>query len=51
MIRKYMPLVWGALMRKKTRTAFTLLSLSAAFLLIGLLQAVNSVPISSVPTG
>ena len=43
MIRKYMPLVWGALMRKKTRTAFTLLSLSAAFLLIGLLQAVNSV--------
>ncbi|MFY8061238.1 MAG: ABC transporter permease [Arenimonas sp.] len=43
MIRKYLPLVWGALMRKKTRTAFTLLSLSAAFLLIGLLQAVNSV--------
>ncbi|HWS41169.1 MAG TPA: ABC transporter permease [Arenimonas sp.] len=30
-------------MRKKTRTLFTLLSLSAAFLLIGLLQAVNSV--------
>ncbi|MCC6757607.1 MAG: ABC transporter permease [Arenimonas sp.] len=30
-------------MRKKTRTAFTLLSLAAAFLLIGLLQAVNSV--------
>jgi len=43
MIRKYLPLVWGALMHKKTRTAFTLLSLSAAFLLIGLLQAVNSV--------
>lgn len=43
MIRKYLPLVWGALMRKKTRTAFTLLSLAAAFLLIGLLQAVNSV--------
>ena len=43
MISKYLPLVWGALMRKKTRTAFTLLSLSAAFLLIGLLQAVNSV--------
>lgn len=43
MIRKYFPLIWGALMRKKTRTAFTLLSLSAAFLLIGLLQAVNSV--------
>ncbi len=43
MIHKYLPLVWGALIRKKTRTAFTLLSLSAAFLLIGLLQAVNSV--------
>ncbi len=43
MIRKYFPLIWGALMRKKTRTLFTLLSLAAAFLLIGLLQAVNSV--------
>jgi putative ABC transport system permease protein len=43
MIAKYWPLVWGALMRKKTRTAFTLASLAMAFLLIGLLQAVNSV--------
>ncbi len=42
-MRKYLPLIWGALMRKKTRTLFTLLSLAAAFLLIGLLQAVNSV--------
>lgn len=42
MIRKYFPLVWGALFRKKTRTVFTLLSLTAAFLLLGLLQAVNS---------
>lgn len=42
MIRKYFPLVWGALLRKKTRTVFTLLSLTAAFLLLGLLQAVNS---------
>ncbi len=41
-VRKYFPLVWGALFRKKTRTVFTLLSLTAAFLLIGLLQAVNS---------
>jgi putative ABC transport system permease protein len=40
--RKYFPLVWTALLRKKTRTVFTLLSLTAAFLLIGLLQAVNS---------
>ncbi len=30
-------------MRKKTRTTFTLLALMAAFVLIGLLQAVNSV--------
>ena len=36
-------MVLGALMRKKTRTAFTLASLTMAFLLIGLLQAVNSV--------
>ena len=39
---KYAPLVLTALLRKKTRTAFTLASLTAAFLLIGLLQAVNS---------
>ncbi len=43
MIAKYIPLVLGALLRKKTRTAFTLASLAMAFLLIGLLQAVNSV--------
>lgn len=43
MVMKYLPLIWGALMRRKTRTGFTLLSLAAAFLLIGLLQAVNSV--------
>ena len=42
MVGKYFPLVWGALLRKKTRTVFTLLSLTAAFLLLGLLQAVNS---------
>lgn len=40
---KYAPLVLSALLRKKTRTIFTLLALWAAFLLIGLLQAVNSV--------
>ena len=40
---KYAPLVLTALLRKKTRTVFTLLALWAAFLLIGLLQAVNSV--------
>ena len=43
MVAKYLPLVWGGLMRKKTRTTFSLLALTAAFVLIGLLQAVNSV--------
>jgi putative ABC transport system permease protein len=42
-LSKYIPLVSSALFRKKTRTAFTLISLATAFLLIGLLQAVNSV--------
>jgi putative ABC transport system permease protein len=42
-VLKYLPLVTGALLRKKTRTVFTLAALWAAFLLIGLLQAVNSV--------
>lgn len=42
MIRKYFPLVWGSLFRRKARTFLTLASLTAAFLLIGLLQAVNS---------
>lgn len=40
---KYAHLVLSALLRKKTRSALTLLSLAAAFLLIGLLQAVNAV--------
>lgn len=39
---KYFGLIWGALFRKKWRTIFTLLSLTAAFLLLGLLQAMNS---------
>jgi putative ABC transport system permease protein len=42
MVRKYLPLIWGSLFRKKARTFLTLASLTAAFLLIGLLQAVNS---------
>jgi putative ABC transport system permease protein len=43
MVRKYWPLVWGALMRKKTRTLLTLAALTLAFMLVGLLQAVNAV--------
>lgn len=39
---KFLPLVLTALLRKKTRTAFTLISLAMAFLLIGMLQAVNA---------
>ena len=39
---KYFPLLWATLWRKKARTVLTLLSLVAAFLLLGLLQAANS---------
>ena len=38
---KYLPLVWAELFRKKTRTVLTLLSVLVAFLLFGLLQAVQ----------
>ena len=38
---KYLQLVWAALMRHKTRTLFTLLSVAAAFLLFGLLDSVR----------
>ncbi|HBK56116.1 MAG TPA: hypothetical protein DDZ76_07520 [Xanthomonadales bacterium] len=40
---KYLHLILSALLRKKTRTGLTVLSLAAAFLLLGVLQAVNSV--------
>lgn len=39
---KYLHLIGSALLRKKLRTLFTLASLTAAFLLLGLLQAVNA---------
>jgi putative ABC transport system permease protein len=39
---KFLPLVWSTLWRKKVRTLFTLLSISTAFLLFGMLQGVNS---------
>ena len=39
---KYFPLLWATLWRKKARTILTLLSLVTAFLLLGLLQAANS---------
>jgi len=38
---KYLHLVWAALMRRKTRTLLTILSVLAAFLLYGLLDAVR----------
>jgi putative ABC transport system permease protein len=37
---KYFPLVWAALMRRKPRTILTMLSITVAFLLYGLLQGV-----------
>lgn len=39
---KFLPLIWAILWRKKARTILTLLSLITAFLLLGLLQAANS---------
>lgn len=39
---KYLHLVWAALLRRRTRTALTLLSVTAAFLLFGLLASVRS---------
>ena len=39
---KYLPLLWAQLFRKKTRTGLTMLSVIVAFLLFGLLQAVQT---------
>ncbi|NNM61196.1 MAG: FtsX-like permease family protein [Steroidobacteraceae bacterium] len=39
---KYLHLVWAALLRRKTRTVFTLLSVVAAFLLFGMLDTVRA---------
>ena len=38
---KYLHLVWAALMRRKTRTALTVASIIAAFLLFGLLDGIR----------
>lgn len=38
---KYLHLIWAALMRRKTRTVLTILSVLAAFLLFGLLDGVR----------
>ena len=38
---KYLHLIWAALFRRKTRTILTLVSITAAFLLFGLLDAVR----------
>lgn len=39
---RYFPLLWATLWRRKARTIFTLLALTAAFMLLGLLQAAQS---------
>ncbi len=41
MFVKYLPLLWAGLMRRKTRTVLTLLSVVAAFTLFGMLDAVR----------
>ncbi len=38
---KFFPLLWATLWRRKPRTIFTMLSIVVAFLLFGMLQAVN----------
>jgi putative ABC transport system permease protein len=39
---KYLPLVWAAIWRKKLRTVLTVLTITVAFLLFGILQGVNA---------
>ena len=39
---KYLTFIWASLWRKKTRAAFTILSLLCAFLLFGLLQTIGA---------
>jgi len=39
---KYLHLIWASLFRRKTRTVLTLVSIIAAFLLFGLLDAVRT---------
>jgi putative ABC transport system permease protein len=39
---RYLPLLWAGLFRKKTRTILTMLSIVVAFMLFGLLQAVQA---------
>jgi putative ABC transport system permease protein len=39
---KFIPLIWAMLWRKKIRTFFTLLSITIAFLLFGILQGINT---------
>ena len=39
---KYFHLVWAALLRRKTRTIFTMVSVLAAFLLFGMLDSVRT---------
>lgn len=38
---KFLPLLWATLWRRKARTIFTMLSITVAFFLFGLLQSVN----------
>lgn len=45
---KYFPLIWAGLTRARLRTILTLLSITVAFLLFGMLQGVNAAFSSSV---
>ena len=39
---KYLPLVWAALMRRKLRSILTLLSVTAAFTLFGVMMGTDA---------
>ncbi len=39
---RFLPLVWRSLLRRKTRTIFTVLSIVVAFMLFGVLSALNA---------
>ena len=39
---KFLPLLWAALRRKTARTLLTLLSITVAFLLVGIMSGLNA---------
>ncbi len=48
---KFLPLIWGALNRRKARTIFTLLSVVVAFVLFGVLAAIRQGMVGQLSVG